>query len=165
MAYGLSGKHFFCGNILKPVFEKIVSVIHSDMPDSEMQSTLQGIFVEIISKLSIALRENEHSEEALKLRNYLDSNIGQLITSKELSKIIFRSQDYCQKLFNREFNITPYAYQLEQKMQTAKSLLANTNMSIGEIAEKLGYSDNHYFSNLFSKKCGCRPSSYRKSKR
>ncbi|MBQ2390296.1 MAG: AraC family transcriptional regulator, partial [Clostridia bacterium] len=32
-----------------------------------------------------------------------------------------------------------------------------------EIAEKLGYNDIHYFSNLFQKKCGYRPSSYRKA--
>ncbi len=165
LAYGLSGKHFFDGNGLKPTFEKITHIISSDMPDSEMQTTLQGIFVEIISKLSIATQETKHSEEALKLKNYLDSNISRLVSTAELAKTIFRSQDYCQKLFSREFGITPYAYQLERKMQTAKSLLADTDLSVGEIAEKLGYTDIHYFSNLFQKKCSCRPTEYRKSRR
>lgn len=163
--YGLSGKPFFDGKGLKPVFEKISDVIHSDLSDNEMQAALQGIFMEIISKLSLTLIENQYSDEALKLKNYLDSNTHRLITMKELSKIIFRSPDYCQKLFSREFNITPYAYQLERKMQTARSLLTDTNISIGEIAEKLGYTDIHYFSNLFQKKCGCRPTDYRKSRR
>lgn len=165
LAYGLSGKNFFDGNGLKPTFEKIIDVISLKMPDSEMQTVLQGIFVEIISKLSVAVAENKHSDEARKLKNYLDSNISQLVSVKELSKTIFRSQDYCQKLFSREFGITPYAYQLERKMQTAKSLLTSTNLSIGEIAERLGYTDIHYFSNLFQKKCGCRPTEYRKSRR
>lgn len=164
-AYGLSGKCFFDGNGLKPTFEKIVSVIRSDMPDGDVQAILQGIFIEIISRLSVAMRETKHSDEALKLKNFIDSNPERIVSSNELSKIIFRSQDYCQKLFSREFNTTPYAYQLERKMQTAKSLLADTNLSVGEIAEKLGYSDIHYFSNLFYKKCGCRPSIYRKSRR
>lgn len=161
--YGLSGKYFFDGKGLKPNFEKILNIIHSDMPDQEMQCALQGIFVEIISNLCVADARLGHSEEALKLKGYLDANIGKLISLKELSEIIFRSPDYCQKLFSREYHITPYAYQLEQKMKTAKSLLANTNMPLGEIAEKLGYSDIHYFSNLFQKKCGCRPSAYRKN--
>lgn len=165
LAYGLSGKYFFDGNGLKPTFEKIVDIIGSNMPDREMQTVLQGIFVEIISKLSIATQENKHSDEALKLKNYLDSNISRLVSVKELAKIIFRSQDYCQKLFSREFGITPYAYQLERKMQTAKSLLADTDLSVGEITEKLGYTDIHYFSNLFQKKCGYRPTEYRKSRR
>ena len=165
LAYGISGKHFFNAVGLKPIFERIVTIIHSDMSDSEMQSMLQGVFVEIISKLSVALTETKHSDEALKLKTYLDSNLGRLVSSKELSGTIFRSPDYCQKLFIREFNTTPYAYQLEQKMQTAKFLLADTQLSVGEIAEKLGYTDIHYFSNLFQKKCGVRPSVYRKSKR
>lgn len=162
-AYGLSGKHFFDAYDLKPVFERIVSIISSDMTDSEMQSVLQGLFVEILSKLSTVITKATYSAEALKLKNYLDSNFHRIISAKELSKIIFRSPDYCQKLFIREFNITPYAYQIERKMQTAKLLLVNTNMSITEIAEKLGYNDIHYFSNLFQKKCGYRPSSYRKA--
>ena len=165
LAYGLSGKYFFDGNGLKPTFEKIADIISSDMPDSDMQAVLQGIFVEIISKLSVAVSENKHSDEALKLKNYLDSNISRIVSTAELAKTIFRSQDYCQKLFSREFGITPYAYQLVCKMQTAKSLLADTDISVGEIAEKLGYTDIHYFSNLFQKKCGCRPTEYRKSRR
>ena len=165
LAYGLSGKHFFDGNGLKPVFEKIVSVMQTNMPDSEMQAILQGIFVQILSKLAFAITEMAYSAEALQLKSYLDSNLGRIVSAKELSKTIFRSQDYCQKLFSREFHITPYAYQIERKIQTAKSLLLNTHLSVGEIAEKLGYTDIHYFSNLFQKKCGCRPSGYRKSRR
>ena len=73
LAYGLSGKYFFDGNGLKPTFEKIVDIISSEMPDNDMQTVLQGIFVEIISKLSVAVSENRHSDEALKLKNYLDT--------------------------------------------------------------------------------------------
>ena len=99
------------------------------------------------------------------LKNYLDSHQERIVSADELAKNIFRSKDYCLKLFRREFHITPYAYQIERKMETAKSLLADTHISIGDIAEKLGYSDIHYFSNLFQKKCGCRPSEYRKSRK
>lgn len=164
-AYGLSGKYFFDGTGLLSVFERILTVIRSDMPDCEMQPMLQGVFVEIISRLAVALTETEYNNEALKLKNYLDSNLNRHVSTEELSKTIFRSKDYCQKLFKREFNVTPYAYQLDKKMQTATFLLTDTNMPIGEIAEKLGYTDIHYFSNIFKKKCGCRPSSYRKERR
>lgn len=163
--YGLNKKYFFDGNGLKPLFLKISDIIHSDITDTEMQSALQGIFIEIISRISVAVKENQYSSEALIIKNFLDSNTGRIVSSKELAKLIFRSKDYCQKLFLREFNTTPYAYQLEQKMQIAKSLLLNSQMSVGEIAGKVGYSDIHYFSNLFRKKCGLRPLAYRKGKR
>lgn len=164
LEYGLSQRHSFDGANLKPVFERIVSVIDSDQPEYEIQAALQGIFLEIISNLSSFLTINKHSTEALELKNYLDSNLDRLISAQELAGTIFRSKDYCQKLFYREFGITPYAYQLDRKIQTARAMLINTRMSIREIAEAVGYNDIHYFSNLFLKKCGQRPSSYRKNR-
>ena len=128
-----------------------------------MQSALQGVFLEIIARLSLAQTDAMHSEEALKIKSYLDLNLSRLVNAKELAGVVFRSPDYCLKLFLREFGITPYSYQISRKMQVAKSLLRDTNMSIEEIAESLGYSDAHYFSNLFLQKCGSRPTSYRKS--
>lgn len=164
-SYGLMGKHFFQGNSLKDVFEKIPSVIHSDLTDKEMQSVLQGILIEIISSLSLTESENIHSEEALELKNYIDSNLRLIVSAEELSHCIFRSPDYCVKLFKREFGITPYTYQINRKISAAKSLLCESSMSIGEIATFVGYTDSHYFSNLFYEKCGVRPSKYRKLKR
>ncbi len=165
LGYSLSSKYFFQGDGLKPLFLRISDIIHSNINDNEMQSALQGIFVEILSRLSMVVKENRYSSEAIILKNHLDSNTNRIVASEELSKLIFRSKDYCQKLFLREFNTTPYAYQLEQKIQIAKNLLLNSQISVGEIAEKVGYSDIHYFSNLFQKKCGLRPLAYRKNKR
>lgn len=165
LSYGLTGKYFFRNIKLRPVFEKIPAIIQSNRSEGEMQSALQGLFIEILSSLSIAQAESTADQEALKLKSYLDNNLHRMISTKEVADSIFRSQDYCQKLFLREFGTTPYAYQLEQKIQTAKTLLADTSLSIQEIGEKIGYPDSHYFSNLFLKKCGCRPSAYRKSKR
>lgn len=161
--YNISRRNFFSGEGLKSLFERIIEIIRSPVSDNEMQSALQGLFIEIISRLSFTQSEEMYSREALELKNYLDSNLGHIVSADELSGVIYRSDDYCLKLFKKEFGITPYAYQIERKIQVSKSLLLNTNMSVGEIADTLGYVDLHYFSNLFLKKCGCRPLKYRKN--
>lgn len=161
-AFGLKGKYIFDGNGLKEIFERILVTIHSEMSDSDAQSVFHGIFTEIISRLQKNEHMAVHSDEAIKLKGYLDKNLNRIVTGRELASVIFRSTDYCLKLFRREFGITPYAYQLERKMQAAKTLLYDTRMSVGEIAESLGYEDVHYFSNLFCSKCGMRPLEYRK---
>ena len=162
-SYNLRGKHIFEGKRFLPVFERIMDIIHSDMRENEVQSALQGIFLEILCRLSLAESEAHHSKEALKMKAFLDDNIHRLVSANELSKRIFRSPDYCLKLFKREFGVTPYAYQINRKMELAKYFLSKTGMSVEEISESLGYCDVHYFSNLFRDKCGIRPSSYRKS--
>lgn len=160
--FGLRGKHIFGGNRLKELFEKILITIHSELTDGEMQAVFHGILVEILSHMQKAEGMANHSSEAVLLKRYLDSNLFRIVGGKELSGVIFRSPDYCLKLFSKEFGTTPYSYQIDRKMQVARTLLADTGMAVGEIAESLGYSDMHYFSNLFKSKCGVRPLEYRK---
>lgn len=160
-SFGLSGKYFFDGKGLRELFEKILITIHSDMTDGEMQAVFHGILCEVCSRLQKAENMSAHSDEALKLKEYLDGATSRMVSGKELSQVIFRSTDYCLKLFVREFGITPYAYQLDRKMQLARSLLRSTPLSVFEIADMLGYSDPHYFSNIFKEKCGVRPLEYR----
>jgi len=162
LAYGLSGKYFFDGNGIKSLFEKIDSIIHSNMKDFEIQTILQGIFVEILAKLSVSLMETKYSDEVLILRNYIDANIDKIVPNSVLAGLIFRSVDYTQKLFLSEFGTTPYAYQINRKIMIAKNLLTNTNISVNEIGASLGYSDPHYFSNIFKAKTGYSPLKYRK---
>jgi len=161
-AYGLADKFVFDGKGLKPLFQRIQTLLHSALDECEVQSALQGTFVEILSSLSRTQSEAHHSEEALKIKRYLDANTHKIVSSRELAAEIFRSPDYCQKLFLKEFGITPYEYQLKNKMNIAKTLLVSTTMSVGEISESLGYSDQHHFSNLFKSKCGMPPLSWRK---
>lgn len=164
-AYGLTGRHFFPGGSLREVFEKIPGILHGEQDDEAMQAALQGVFVEILARLSQTAAAVAYSREALALKSYIDANTDRIVTGKELARQIYRSPDYCQKLFGREFGMTVYSYQMKRKMAIAQSLLADTNLPVGEIAESLGYSDAHYFSNLFKEKCGCRPLAYRKSRR
>jgi two-component system response regulator YesN len=51
------------------------------------------------------------------------------------------------------------------RMQKAKELLENTDLKNYEIAEKVGFSDPHYFSISFKKMTGKTPSEYAREKR
>ena len=80
--------------------------------------------------------------------------MGQIVTIKELSDLIYRSPDYSIKHFKAEVGITPYQYLLKRKMSIAKRLLRDTALPIREVALQLGYEDAHYFSGLFKKETG-----------
>lgn len=51
-----------------------------------------------------------------------------------------------------------------RRVEAAKTLLLKGNLSIAEIAEKVGFSDYNYFTKIFKKLVGCTPSQYRKLK-
>ena len=48
------------------------------------------------------------------------------------------------------------------RIERAKSLLAETDMSVREIAEAVGYEDQNYFSRSFRKVVGCSPREFRR---
>ena len=104
-------------------------------------------------------------DELLKVKAYIDQNLERIISNDELSGMIFRSNDYLIKSFRQRFGKTPYEYQIDRKMIAAKRLLQYTGLSVSDISQRLGYSDQHYFSNLFKQKCGMSPLSYRKTKK
>lgn len=64
-------------------------------------------------------------------------------------------------LFKRHYGTSPMAYFSELRMQRAKEWLGETAMSIKEIAWKLGFEDQLYFSRIFKKVSGISPSIYR----
>ncbi|MBR3837237.1 MAG: helix-turn-helix transcriptional regulator [Clostridia bacterium] len=164
-AYGLGGQVLFPDAGVREVFERIPPILKSDRPDGDQQAALQGIFTEILARLSRGRQEASFSPEVLAMKHYLDANLHRRVSTGELAAQIFRSADYCEKAFGREMHTTPYAYQLEQKIAKAKALLAYTRTSVGEIGASLGYGDLHYFSNLFYQKVGVRPLYYRKKYR
>ena len=54
---------------------------------------------------------------------------------------------------------------IRTRMEKAKELLENTTLKNYEIAEKVGFSDPHYFGISFKKMTGCTPTEYAREKR
>lgn len=65
------------------------------------------------------------------------------------------------KLFKDVTGTTPGEYVLRGKMRFARIALLESNQSITEIADALGYQSIHYFSRQFHKLFGCSPSAFR----
>lgn len=161
-AYQLKERYVFPGGGTKPLFEEVLRLLHAAVTEEERQLRLCGLYVEILGRLRLDAAQEKHSPEAQQLKRYMDERLAQMVSARELAQLIYRSPDYCQKLFKREYGVTPYEYQLRRKLRAACRLLTGTTLPVGEIAAQLGYEDAQYFSNLFRRKNGCSPREYRK---
>lgn len=65
------------------------------------------------------------------------------------------------RMFRRHSGKAPGAYFRELKMQTAQELLRQKNLTIQQIADRVGYSDALAFSREFRKYAGISPTGYR----
>lgn len=96
------------------------------------------------------------------IRLYIEEHYQENISLSTLSDMFFFSPQYIAKKFKELFQTTVITYQMELRMDKAKSLLKHTNMSVSEIAQTVGYADENYFSKVFRKQQGVSPLKYRK---
>ncbi len=94
---------------------------------------------------------------------YIRMHAHEDITVDELCKVCNFSKQHLTRLFNSEFKMPPKAYILNYKINCAKELfLRNSYLSVKEVANEMGFADQHYFSRIFTKIAGISPSAYKK---
>lgn len=91
--------------------------------------------------------------------NYRDSEL----TLNSLSSHLHISPSYFGAIFKDETGETFSGYLLRVRMDKTKEIMETTNLKNYEIAEMVGYTDQHYFSYSFKKYFRISPNEYKKS--
>jgi len=81
--------------------------------------------------------------------------------SEHLSRNLHHDYHYLSHLFSEVEGTTIEKYFISQKIEKVKELLKYDELSLSEIADKLGYSSVAYLSNQFKKQTGLTPSFYK----
>lgn len=92
---------------------------------------------------------------------WLDENLHEKITLEKAAGAFFISSSHLSHFFKKATGISPLHYVQVRRIGEAQSCLMNTSMSVGEIAEHVGFQDNVYFSRIFKKYTGVTPTQYR----
>ena len=157
--YNLNEQTVFCCDT-SPYISKIHEVIksQSESPGALMEKCAIH-FHEMMQFLSAhAEKKSSIPEDIQKLKDYIDTNIYSPLSINTLSSLIYKSPSQTISLFKKYYHLTPYEYHLENRIKTATSLLKNTSFSVKEIAYKLNFCDEHYFSSIYKRKTGFKPS-------
>lgn len=93
---------------------------------------------------------------------YIHEHFAELISEEDVAAYSNVSSTYLSKLFKEEMGIGFKDYLTNVRLEESEKLLADTNLSIREIAVAVGYPDEKYFSKLFKKLTGIKPTEYRK---
>ena len=94
-------------------------------------------------------------------KNYMDPDLS----LNSICSYLNISTSYFSTIFKEETGETFTEVLIRTRMEKAKELLENTTMKNYEIAEKVGFSDPHYFGISFKKMTGCTPTEYAREKR
>ena len=96
-----------------------------------------------------------------RVTDYIRSTLHEAPDYQQLSRLANLS--YCQlfRLFKRHLALSPQQYIEHQRVEYAKKLLGLSQLSIKEIALRIGFVNPLYFSRRFQKATGLSPSQYR----
>lgn len=96
------------------------------------------------------------------VKDFVNKNYSSHITLETLADIVFLAPAYLSNLFKQETGINFVDYVTNVRIDVAKDLLKNSQKTIKEIALHIGYRDEKYFSKIFKKNVGIKPTEYRK---
>ena len=94
--------------------------------------------------------------------DYINAHLESSISIKDLAQVTqINSDHYFCRLFKQSTGITPYQYVIGQRIEKAKQLLKQNDLSLVEIAMMCGFSSQSSFNRTFRKLVGTTPKNYR----
>jgi len=109
-------------------------------------------------------KEEQSSGIIAKAKTYIDSHYRRDISLDDVSREVEISPYYFSKLFKEETGENFIEYVTNIRMEQAKKLLTNSELSMKEICGEIGYADPNYFSRIFKKNIGVTPTEYKEGK-
>ena len=141
--------HRECTQYLHPSPTMVRNLFHNGLLEIQRQLAPAELFQPFPSWASAAIQ-------------YMDLHLAQPITLAQLAEQTHLSIPHFCRKFHDIFGMPPMAYLTNLRMQMAKYLLLDDNLSIGEIAGRIGYDNFSYFSLLFKRYYGVTPRDMRK---
>jgi AraC-like DNA-binding protein len=152
---------------LEPIAGLFEQLFHAwrKCPDPLAQLTTENLLQALLWSLrEECLHRNpdawDQQMEDLRLRMESDPTSGGSIS--ELAKQLHMSASQLSRRFRRHTGVPPQTYLIQSSMRHAWKLLHEHHLSVGETAEKLGYSDAFAFSHRFKRVWGISPSQVRR---
>ena len=108
----------------------------------------------------------QHSDETLvEVQLWMKRHLNDVASIADIAEQFGMSQRSMHRRFQRAIGMSPLAYLQSSRIEAASELLESTNLTVAEIAFRVGYQDQGHFNRIFQKQMAVTPSGYRKTVR
>lgn len=156
-------------------FDRILKESEENLPYSyERICMFFGLALTTILRSGVSVTQGrlpEHPEEVpvksvggvdlQRVTQYIQQNYASPISLEDLAQVAIVSKSTLIQAFKAAFDTTPIKYINRIRLEKAKALLLNTDSSISEISEMVGFQSLHYFSRYFKSNENLSPVEYR----
>ncbi len=133
------------------------------------QAYMEILIVRLLRSTSFSITDTTASPPVSRqcaiIRHYIDIHYKEPLTLDLLAKEAHVNKYYLAHAFKEEFGLSPIHYLISRRIEESRYLLQETDMSLSQISQILGFSSASYFSQSFRRATGTSPMSYRKESR
>lgn len=155
--------------LVESLFKRIIQEAGSSeiMKEDMLQLLINELLIVIYRRIDSNLisLDAENTEYIYELQRRFETQYAQAYTLEALAEEYNISPSSLSHQFKKVTGASVMDYLLSCRMASAKKYLTDTHISIGEIVELCGFSDNSNFSRTFKKLNGISPSAFREQYR
>jgi AraC-like DNA-binding protein len=145
-------------------FHAVWDVAHTSPVGSS--PLLSAKTIDILARIHLLESEQDPQEQRIRKKlheacAYLLAHSSDAVNLPALAREVGISYTHFRRIFLQHTGLSPRQYHIQIRINRAKDLLASSDLSVSEIAERLGFSSVFYFSRLFHQKTGQSPLAYR----
>jgi AraC family transcriptional regulator len=172
----LNGKKFELTpqlNVRNPQLVRLVQLLQAEVETGSPTGILFGetvsnsLILYLAQHYSIAVPGRDHVRGGLpglrlkQVLEYIEANLSRDVHLDELAETASLSSFHFAKLFKQSTGASPHQYILQRRLERAKELLRKPGLTLSEISQDAGFSDQSHFTNVFRRFVGVPPSKYR----
>jgi AraC family transcriptional regulator len=166
----LSPRIFFEDNAIMQTALKLATLIEGG--DADQRQYLEALGVVLRHEL-VRINTGTHRAEAQasgglaawqrrKALAYIEEHLAEPVSLEALAQLVGLSACYFCRAFRHSLGMPPQRYQLNQRIERAKTLLAKRAASVTDVSLTVGYNDTSAFCTAFRRITGLTPSAYRR---
>ena len=133
------------------------------------QAYMEILIIRLMRTIALAVPAEPQTvstnRQCAAVRRYIDLHFKEPLTLEQLAEEGHMNKFYLSHAFKKEYGLSPINYMISKRIEESKYLLAETDLSMSQIAQLLGFSSLSYFSQVFHRTQDITPKEYRQSQR
>ena len=133
------------------------------------QAYMEILIIRLMRNIALAVPTESQvvsgNRQCASVKRYIDLHFKEALTLEQLAEDAHMNKYYLSHAFKREYGISPINYMITKRIEESKYLLAETDLSMSQIAQLLGFSSLSYFSQVFRRTQAITPMEYRQSQK
>lgn len=154
-------------------FDYILKPIDYEELEEILQKAIERCDVNSVVKTHVHQRARQHfsggqnftpnSAEMIEtVKNYVKAHIQDEISMEDIAEVVYLNPQYMVRMFKKQEGISILEYITNERIAMAQVLLRETDYTIYQVADRVGYPNYSYFSRVYKKMTGKTPQEYKK---